>query len=141
MFLQKSPSKFTGGISMLWKGMDLFYVNNFFFKNYKYKIKDNLNFLLYESARSAILHTLNILNVKSKDQVIVSSFTCDAVTKAVINSGAKIVYVDINKDLTMNDKCVLEAINRNTKVLILQNTFGRLGLKISTINKIKKKKS
>lgn len=140
MFLQRSPSKFTGGISMLWKGMDLFYVNNFLFKNFKFKNKNNLNFLLYESARSAILHTLNILNVKSKDQVIVSSFTCDAVTKAVINSGAKVVYVDINKDLTMNDKCVLEAINRNTKVIILQNTFGRLGLKISTINKIKKKK-
>ena len=124
---------------MLWKGMDLFYVNNFF-KNYKFKTKNNYNFILYESARSAILHTLNILNVKSKDQIIISSFTCDAVTKAVTNSGAKIVYVDINKDLTMNDKCVLEAINRNTKVLILQNTFGRLGLKISTINKIKRKK-
>ena len=140
MFLYRSPSKFTGGVSILWKGMDLFYVNNFLFKNFKLKTKNNLNFLLYESARSAILHTLNILNVKSKDQVIVSSFTCDAVTKAVINSGAKVVYVDINKDLTMNDKCVLEAINRNTKVIILQNTFGRLGLKISTINKIKKKK-
>ena len=140
MFLYRSPSKFTGGISMQWKGMDLFYINNFLFKNFKFKNKNNLNFLLYESARSAILHTLNILNVKSKDQVIVSSFTCDAVTKAVINSGAKVVYVDINKDLTMNDKCVLEAINRNTKVIILQNTFGRLGLKISTINKIKKKK-
>ena len=140
MFLYRSPSKFTGGISMLWKGMDLFYINNFLFKNFKFKNKNNLNFLLYESARSAILHTLNTLNVKSKDQVIISSFTCDAVTKAVINSGAKVVYVDINKDLTMNDKCVLEAINRNTKVIILQNTFGRLGLKISTINKIKKKK-
>ena len=140
MFLYRSPSKFTGGISMQWKGMDLFYINNFLFKNFKFKNKNNLNFLLYESARSAILHTLKILNVKSKDQVIISSFTCDAVTKAVINSGAKVVYVDINKDLTMNDKCVLEAINRNTKVIILQNTFGRLGLKISTINKIKKKK-
>jgi dTDP-4-amino-4,6-dideoxygalactose transaminase len=140
MLLYRSPSKFTGGVSILWKGMDLFYVNNFLFKNFKLKTKNNLNFLLYESARSAILHTLKILNVKSKDQVIISSFTCDAVTKAVINSGAKVVYVDINKDLTMNDKCVLEAINRNTKVIILQNTFGRLGLKISTINKIKKKK-
>ena len=95
---------------------------------------------MYESARSVILHSLKCLKVSSKDQVIVSSFTCDAVTKAVVNSGAKIVYVDINQDFTMNDKCVLEAINKNTKVLILQDTFGRLGLKISTINKIKKKK-
>ena len=44
MFLQKSPSKLTGGISMLWKGMDLFYVNNFF-KNYKFKTKNNYNFI------------------------------------------------------------------------------------------------
>ena len=27
MFLQKSPSKFTGGISALWRGMNLTYLN------------------------------------------------------------------------------------------------------------------
>ena len=139
MFLQKSPSKFTGGISMLWKGMNLTYLNNFFLEYFKLKSKNNANLFLYESARSAILHVLKILDVKYEDQIIISSFTCDAVTKSVINSGAKVVYVDINKDLTMNDKCVLNAININTKALILQNTFGRLGLKMSTIKKIKKK--
>ena len=139
MFFKSSPSKFTGGISCLWKGMELIYAKKFIFSFFKLQIKNRFNFLLYESARSAILHSLKCLDITSKDQVIVSSFTCDAVTKAVTNSEAKIVYVDINEDLTMNDKYVLKAINKYTKALILQNTFGRLGLKISTINKIKKK--
>jgi dTDP-4-amino-4,6-dideoxygalactose transaminase len=139
MFLKYAPSKFTGGISSLWRGMELTYIQRFIFDFFKLKVKNNYDFLLYESARSAILHSLKCLNITNKDQVIISSFTCDAVTKAVINSGAKIVYVDINADLTMNDKCVMQAINKNTKVLILQNTFGRLGLKIKTINEIKKK--
>jgi perosamine synthetase len=140
MLLKSAPSKFTGGISCLWKGMELVYIKKFILSYFQLKLKNNSNFLMYESARSAILHSLKSLNIRSKDQVIVSSFTCDAVTKAVTNSGAKIVYVDINEDITMNDKCVLKAINKNTKVLILQNTFGRLGLKVNTINKIKKKK-
>jgi dTDP-4-amino-4,6-dideoxygalactose transaminase len=139
MFFKSSPSKFTGGISCLWKGMELIYAKKFIFSFFKLQIKNRFNFLLYESARSAILHSLKCLDITSKDQVIVSSFTCDAVTKAITNSEAKIVYVDINEDLTMNDKYVLKAINKYTKALILQNTFGRLGLKISTINKIKNK--
>ena len=140
MLLKSSPSKFTGGITSLWKGMDLTYIKKFILSDFQLKDKSGLNFLMYESARSAILHSLKCLKITSNDQVILSSFTCDAVTKAVANSGAKIVYVDINQDFTMNDKCVLGDINKNTKVLILQDTFGRLGLKISTINKIKKKK-
>jgi dTDP-4-amino-4,6-dideoxygalactose transaminase len=110
----------------------------FIFSFFKLQIKNRFNFLLYESARSAILHSLKCLYITSKDQVIVSSFICDRATKAITNSEAKIVYVDINEDLTMNNKYVLKAINKYTKALILQNTFGRLGLKISTINKIKK---
>jgi dTDP-4-amino-4,6-dideoxygalactose transaminase len=140
MFLKSAPLKFTGGISCLWGGMELIHIKKFIFSFFKLQVKSNFDLLLYESARSAILHSLKCLKITRKDQVIVSSFTCDAVTKAIANSGAKTVYVDINQDFTMNDKCVLEAINKNTKVLILQDTFGRLGLKIRTINKIKKKK-
>ena len=98
MFLYNSPSKFTEGTSSLWKGGDLAYIKFFFLNYFKLKDKTDSNILMYESARSAILHSLKCLKVSSKDQVIASSFTCDAVTKAVVNSGAKIVYVDINQD-------------------------------------------
>ena len=64
MFLQKSPSKFTGGISALWRGMNLTYLNNFFLEYFQLKRKNNSNLFLYESARSAILHILKILDVK-----------------------------------------------------------------------------
>lgn len=137
--LHNSPSKFTGGTSILWRGMDILYIKKFFFDFFKIKNISKENIFLYDSARTAILHILKLLSLKNQDQVIVSSFTCEAVSKAVINSGAKIVYIDIKKDLTMNDKSVFKAINSNTKVVILQNTFGRLGLSKSTIKKIKKK--
>ena len=140
LLFYNSPSKFTGGISILWRGMSVLYLKSFIFNFFKINNTLKNNTLLYDSARAAILHILKFLNLKNQDQVIISSFTCDAVTKAVINSGAKIVYVDINKDFTMNDKNVLDAINSNTKVLILQNTFGRLGLNQNTLKKLKKKK-
>ena len=134
-----SPSKFTGGTSILWRGMDILYMKKFFFDFFKIKNISKKNIFLYDSARTAILHILKLLSLKNQDQVIISSFTCEAVSKAVINSGAKIVYIDIKKDLTMNDKSIFKAINSNTKVIILQNTFGRLGLSKSTIKRIKKK--
>ena len=140
LLFYNSPSKFTGGISILWRGMNILYLKSFIFNFFKTNNTLKNNILLYDSARTSILHILKFLNLKSRDQVIVSSFTCDAVTSAVINSGAKIVYVDIKKDLTMNDKNVLDAINSNTKVLILQNTFGRLGLSLNTLKRLKKKK-
>lgn len=139
LLFYNSPSKFTGGISILWRGMDILYLKSFIFNFFKINNTLKNNILLYESARAAILHILKFLNLKNQDQVIICSFTCDAVTRSVINSGAKIVYVDINTDLTMNDKSVLDAINSNTKVLILQNTFGRLGLNLNTLKKLKEK--
>ena len=56
------------------------------------------------------------------------AFTCDAVTHAIICTDAKPVYVDINSDLTMNEMSVRNNISFKTKAIIVQNTFGRLGL-------------
>ena len=73
-------------------------------------------------------HALDSIGVGSEDEVIVSAFTCSAVTYSIILTGAKVVYVDINNDLTMNKNALLSAITSKTKVLIVQNTFGRLGV-------------
>lgn len=94
---------------------------------------------MYESARAAIFHCLKAKEIGTSDEVIISCFTCDAVTQAILASGATPVYVDINDDLTMRDDDVLSAITQFTKAVIMQDTFGRLGLKESTIHKIRQK--
>lgn len=140
-----SPSKFSSGISSLWRGISIEFLNEFFVESFferKY-LKTNSsgwsckNDLYFDSARSAITFTLSACNIGDGDEVIVSAFTCDAVSYAVLETGAKITYVDINADLTMNDQCVFDAINCNTKAIIMQNTFGKLGLNTLTISKLK----
>jgi perosamine synthetase len=141
MILKSSPSKFGKGTSLLWNGNNFNIVNSFIYKLiFKSKSKKNsLPFKQYffESARSAIYNILVSQNIGIDDQVIVCSFTCDAVSYAVFKAGAKIIYVDINDDLSMNDDDVLSAINPSTKAIIMQNSFGRFGLRLETINKIK----
>ena len=134
------PSKFGGGISLLFRGNDPKVVNGF--------IRDQLTFnkthsensstaeFLFESARSAIYNALVSQGIGKGDEVIVSSFTCEAVTYAVARAGATVVYVDINDDLTMLDDDVLAAVTKKTKAVMMQNTFGRLGLQLSTLESL-----
>ena len=143
-FFKSTPSKYGKGTGLLWRGMNQkllnSFVSNIFYKSKSKLSKQKEKLLKYESARSALYNCLIANDVGIKDEIIVSSFTCDAVTFAVKRTGAKIVYVDINDDLTMNDREVLNAINAKTKAIIFQNTFGRLGLKKQTIDKIKAKR-
>ena len=95
------------------------------------------NRFLFESARSSIFHVLEAIGVGFEDEVIVSAFTCSAVTYSILLTGAKVVYVDINNDLTMNREALLSAITPNTKVVIVQNTFGRIGADYSLFSQIR----
>jgi len=129
-----SPSKFGKGIPLLWKGNKSILVKNALVLN---KVSENeaprlLDHYLYESARSAIYNFLVSQNVGAGDEVILSAFTCDAVSFAVLRCGATPVYVDINDDLSMNSSSVLAAVTDRTKAVIMQNTLGRLGLSVKT---------
>jgi hypothetical protein len=132
-----APSKFGKGIPLLWRGNSINLLNQFILTSFFSKSNSQDCRYLFESARSAIFNCLVSQGIGHGDDVIVSSFTCEAVTYAVMRTGAKVTYVDINYDLTMNDHEVLAAIGANTRAIILQNTFGRLGLKFETIDKIR----
>lgn len=140
--MKKSPSKFGKGVGLLWRGMSLKIVSQFLLNTVKHKklerIEDN-NILLFESSRSALFNCLMSQNIGKGDEVVISSFTCDAVTYAVMRTGATVVYSDINDDLTMYTESVLRAITKSTKAIVMQNTFGRVGLDVSTMSIIKKK--
>jgi dTDP-4-amino-4,6-dideoxygalactose transaminase len=141
--MKKSPSKFGKGVGLLWRGMSLKIVSQFLLNTVKHRklerIKDNDNVLLFESSRSALFNCLMSQNIGKGDEVVISSFTCDAVTYAVMRTGATVVYSDINDDLTMQTESVLRAITKSTKAIVMQNTLGRVGLDVSTISIIKKK--
>ncbi|MEY8200027.1 MAG: DegT/DnrJ/EryC1/StrS family aminotransferase [Colwellia sp.] len=136
-----SPSKFGPGVPLLWRGNSLAVLNSFFKKLLSLQ-KESIDTVddevfLFESARSAIYNCLLSEGVGAGDEVVISSFTCEAVTYAIARTGARAVYVDVNDDLTMCDGDVIDAIGPLTKAVILQNTFGRLGLQLKTIEAIR----
>lgn len=140
-YLKPSPSRFCGGTSLLWRGNNTKLLRQCSKSvwNLSQKKESLQPEYLFESARAATYHSLVSAGVGAGDEVVISSFTCEAVSYAVFSTGAKVVYVDVNDDLTMRDSDVLKGLNKNTKAVILQNTFGRLGLEESTINALKKR--
>lgn len=73
--------------------------------------------------RSAIFHCLKMLDLTKDDEVIISWYTCVTVSNAVIQTGAKIIYSDINDFLQLNLESLKKNITSNTKVIIIQHTF------------------
>lgn len=82
------------------------------------------NAFAFSSGRGALFAILKNLDVKRGDEVLVTGFTCVAVVDAVIKTGARPVYVDILDTFQLDMKDLKKKITKNTKVLILQHTFG-----------------
>ena len=103
------------------------------------KNSDQSDEILFSSARSAITATLTAIKKEGQSEVIVCAFTCDAVTHAVLAAKYKIIYVDVNDDLTMNELSIENAISEKTGAVIIQNTFGRLGVDSEFFEELKRK--
>ncbi len=141
MRITRSPTKFGGGIGLLWRGTNLATLSGALWSALGSSTaasgEEKPERFLFESARSALFHALTAMDIGPGAEVIVSSFTCDAVTYAVMRASAEVVYVDINDDLTMNAAAVMAAMTGKTGAVIVQNTLGRLGLDAETIKQIK----
>lgn len=85
--------------------------------------KPDSKIISFYNWRSAIFHCLKMLGLSKNDEVIVSWYTCITVSNAVIQSGAKIIYSDINNSLQLDLKSLQKNITNNTKVIIIQHTF------------------
>lgn len=90
------------------------------FKN-KFGFNDCFSF---NSGRSSLMALLEAMDIKKGDEIIVQGFTCNAVINPIINIGAKPVYVDLKKDLNIDEKKIQQSINLKTKAVIIQHTFG-----------------
>ena len=137
------PSKFYGGISVLWRGCSVNLLSNISILNaltsYQFQ-KDTIskypNLFLFNSGRSAIAAILRAQGLTKNDKVILSSFTCDALPFAISQTESSAIYVDVNEDLTMSETDVRSALDSKPKAIIVQNTFGRLGLPAKFIREL-----
>ena len=76
-------------------------------------------------ARTAITVLLKALGLSSEDEVIVPAFICSAVGGAVIRSGAKPVYVDVDKNnFNVTIDGIKNILTERTKALIISHTYG-----------------
>lgn len=89
------------------------------------KVFNSPNVFLYMRAREAEYILLKNLKVSKGDEVIIQAFTCAAVVQPILWTGATPIYVDISeKTLSMNFSELEKKISSQTKVIILQSTFG-----------------
>ena len=80
---------------------------------------------LFESGRSCLYALLKSLDLSREDEVLLQAYTCVAVPEPVLWVGAKPVYVDCDETLTMSIRDLERKITPQSKVLIIQHTFGR----------------
>ena len=80
---------------------------------------------LYWKGRIGLYAILKAFQLKKGDEVILPAFTCVVVPNAIFYCGATPKYVDIST-ATLNTILaqIKEKITSNTKVIIIQNTFG-----------------
>ncbi|MDD5555093.1 MAG: aminotransferase class V-fold PLP-dependent enzyme [Candidatus Pacebacteria bacterium] len=78
----------------------------------------------FNSGRSCLLAVLRAMDIKEGDEVIVQGFTCNAVVNPIIKTGARAVFVDLKKDLNIDEKRIEEKISSRTRAVIVQHTFG-----------------
>lgn len=94
--------------------------------------------ITFNSGRGALVTILKSLGIGNGDEVVLQAFTCVAVPNAIITTGAKPVYVDINNSLTIDTKDLEEKITKKTKAIIVQYTFG-IPANLRDVKKIAKK--
>lgn len=81
--------------------------------------------LSFASARMALYAYLKSIQIQKNDEVIVLGFTCAVVINSILRANAKPIFCDIDKSNYGNSlKSLKNKINPNTKLIIVQHTFG-----------------
>lgn len=81
--------------------------------------------VLFAKGRVALYAILKSLDIGPGDEVILPAFTCVAVPNAILYTGARPAYVDIDPLTYVIDPAAVEAaITPRTRAILAQNTFG-----------------
>ena len=80
---------------------------------------------LFLTGRAALYQYLSSLHLHPTDEVLVQSFTCEAVILPILELELTPVYVDINsEDFSMNIQDLKKKYSPRARVLIVQHSFG-----------------
>ncbi|MFA6252606.1 MAG: DegT/DnrJ/EryC1/StrS family aminotransferase [Candidatus Paceibacterota bacterium] len=82
------------------------------------------NCFSFNSGRSCLMAITEALGLSEGDEVIVQSYTCNAVINPILKKGAIPIYVDIKSDLNIDAQKIDQKITEKTKAIIVQHTFG-----------------
>jgi len=91
----------------------------------------------FNSGRSCLIAILEAMGLKHGDEVLLQGFTCSSAVIPILESNAKPVFVDIDDTLNLDPKDLEKKITSNSKVIMIQHTFG-YPAKIKEILKIAK---
>lgn len=79
----------------------------------------------YYRGRVALFSMLKAIGVGKGDTVVTQAFTCLAVPEAIMATGARPIYADIEKgSVNMDPESLRKSISTSTKAIVIQHTFG-----------------
>ena len=90
-----------------------------------------------KNGTDALKLSLQSLNLKNKDEVIIPSLTATATGSAVVEAGGTPVIIDVDETANINPQLLKKIISKKTKAIIVVHLHGNMA-KINEIKKIAK---
>lgn len=91
------------------------------------KTFNSKNMYTFASGRMGFYTILKSMNIEKDDEIIIASYTCVVVPNAIIYSGAKPIYCEVNKfDFNVDATKIEALITDKTKAIYAQHTFGQM---------------
>lgn len=94
--------------------------------------------LAVKNGTDALILSIRALGIKEGDEIITVSLTAIPTISAIVSTGAKPVFVDVNEDCLINTKDIEKKITRRTKAIIPVHLYGKV-CNMSEIIRISKK--
>lgn len=131
--------KIINNIDKVFKSGDLIFGRQIklFEKSFIKKNKSKFGIAL-NSGTDAIYIALKSLNIGVNDEVITVSNTAIPTVAAIKNTGAKVLFVDVNDDYLIDTNKIEEKITKNTKAIVVVHLYGQ-ACDINNLLKLSKK--